>query len=68
MTKDLNQISIGEEKGSHSTVPDNSQHQQHHQRPDSKQLDVKIEYNSNVPEARRQTKLIISVKEKSGPL
>jgi hypothetical protein len=40
--------------------------QQHHRPPDSKQRDVKIEYNPIVPEAGRQTKLIISVKEKSG--
>jgi hypothetical protein len=45
---------------------EHSQHQQHHQPPDSKQQDVKIEYDSIVPEAGRQTKLIISVTDKSG--
>jgi hypothetical protein len=46
---------------------EHSQHpQRHHQPPDSTQQDVKIEYDSIVPEARRETKLIISVKEKSG--
>lgn len=37
-----------------------------HQPPDSTQHDVRIEYDSIVPEAGRQTKLTISVKERSG--
>jgi hypothetical protein len=45
---------------------EHGQHRQHHQPADSKQQDVKIEYDPIVPEAGRLTKLIISVKEKSG--
>ena len=45
---------------------EHNQHQQHHRPPDSKQQDVKIEYDSIVPEAGRQTKLTIFVTEKSG--
>jgi hypothetical protein len=45
---------------------EHNQHQQHHRPPDSKQQDVKIEYDSIVPEAGSPTKLTISVTEKSG--
>jgi hypothetical protein len=46
---------------------EHSQHRQgHHQPPDSTQHDVRIEYDSIFPEAGRQTKLTISIKERSG--
>jgi hypothetical protein len=45
---------------------EHNQHQQHHRPPDYKQQDVKIEYDSIVPEAGSPTKLTISVTEKSG--
>ena len=60
---DINNITVTNKQQEHM---EHSQHQQNHQPPDSKQQDVKIEYDSIVPEAGKPTKLTISVKEKSG--
>jgi hypothetical protein len=45
---------------------EHSQHQKHHQPPVSNQYGVELRYHSVVPEAGRQTKLTISITEKSG--